>query len=172
MVYLQIFEINYIIYNRLVTTSQIICSIFPLLLSSTETTVLLQFKPYLLLNSIYDSCKKYCRNCQMKARIISDLLIKVILRFDLKNVGKVEIQKMIPKLFYGSFQKFFLECDNINRANIYLSMDHWLWMVHSFEKFQNAIFSRYQKFFSWGNSNRSRAAPKFFSKYFFYKYGR
>ena len=34
------------------------------------------------------------------------------------------------------------------------------------------FLSRYQKFLSWGNLNGSKTTPKFFSKFFFNKYGR
>ena len=56
--------------------------------------------------------------------------------------------------------------------SVCLSMDHWLWMVQSFKKFQNTIFSRYQKMLSSGNSNGSKTSPKFFSYSFFNKYTR
>ena len=40
------------------------------------------------------------------------------------------------------------------------------------KNFKTPFFSRYQKFPSWGNSNGSKTTPKFFSKFFFNKYGR
>ena len=38
----------------------------------------------------------------------------------------------------------------------------WLWTVHSFEKFQNTIFLRYQKILSRGYWNGSKTTPIFF----------
>ena len=54
----------------------------------------------------------------------------------------------------------------MQRARTVLAMDYWLWILHAFEKFQNAIFSRYQKVLSWGNTNGSKITPEFFSIFF------
>ena len=39
------------------------------------------------------------------------------------------------------------------------------------KNFKTPFFSRYHKFLPWGNSNMSKTSPKFFSKFFFNKYG-
>ena len=53
--------------------------------------------------------------------------MKLVLRFDLERLKKLRFQNIIPELFYGSFEDFFLKCDNSNRA--FLTIDTPLTLV-------------------------------------------
>ena len=54
----------------------------------------------------------------------------------------------------------------------YARTTEFIWTEDSFEKIQNAFFSRYQKILPWGNSNGSKTSPNFFLKKYLNKYGR
>ena len=60
----------------------------------------------------------------------------------MKKISKTE-QNWKEKFLSGKFLKSGIE--KFIFVQVTYSMDHWLWTVHSFEKFQNAIFFKISK---------------------------
>ena len=119
----------------------------------------------------------YSTHCDIKAKIsLTNLvyMIKVEGFFDISNSSTIKF-----------FAHFTLKetCRVYKNQSQYLDLSisciksHIPWITGSgfrtrSKNFKMPLFPRYQKFLSWGKSNGSKTTPKFFSKFFFNKYGR
>ena len=104
-----------------------------------------------------------------KAALFSSFLCSLTQKFVVVDNNAFALQHF-PIRIPNDRNSFFKIPKNTRILLITLAMDHWFRKPDHFQKLQTTIFFKISKFLSWGNSNRSKTTPKFFSNFFFNKY--